>query len=316
MKEATRQTDSTGSRTGIFITGGSGFLGRTLVPVVASDPARTVFVLSRDKNSAQEKLPAAANLHVLEADLADSDRYASALAECRTVLHLAASTGKAGATDHYRVNAAGSEALVAACEKAGVRNFLFVSSIAVKFPEKKYYHYALAKERGEQAVRAGCRRYTILRPTLITGKGSPALAGLARLACLARPLVFGSGRTMVQPIFVADLARAIGEILSADRFAGETLEMGGRVSLGIEDLMMRIRELLKGRKAAAVHWPLAPTISLLGVLERFLSPILPLSAGQLYSFRCDGLAAPNNLFARLSPSFLDIRQMLEESLCQ
>ena len=109
---------------------------------------------------------------------------------------------------------------------------------------------------------------------------------------------------------------AIGEILFANRFNGETLELGGRESLGIEDLMMRIRASLKGRKAAAVHWPLAPTISLLGVLEKFLSPILPLSAGQLYSFLCDGLAAPNDLFARLSPSFLDIDQMLEESLCQ
>jgi nucleoside-diphosphate-sugar epimerase len=305
-----------GSRAGIFITGGSGFLGRSLVPVVTADRSRTVFVLSRDQSRALEKLPPAPNLQVLEADLADTDRYASALAECRTVLHLAAATGKAGAADHYRVNAAGTKALVAACEKAAVQNFLFVSSIAVKFPEKKYYHYALAKELGEQAVRNGCRRCTILRPTLITGKGSPALAGLARLACLPRPLVFGSGKTMVQPIFAADLARAIGEILSADRFNGETLEMGGRESLGIEDLMMRIRKLRKGGKAAAVHWPLAPTISLLGVLEKFLSPILPLSAGQLYSFLSDGLAAPNDLFTRLSPSFLDIDQMLEESLCQ
>jgi nucleoside-diphosphate-sugar epimerase len=232
------------------------------------------------------------------------------------VLHLAAATGKAGAADHFRVNAAGTRTLVAACEKAGVKNFLFVSSIAVKFPEKKYYPYALAKEQGEQAVRDGCRRYTILRPTLIAGLGSPALAGLARLACLPRPLVFGSGKTMVQPIFAADLARAIGEILSADRFNGETLEMGGRESLGIEDLMMRIRQLLKGKSAAAFHWPLAPTIPLLGVLEKFLFPVLPLSAGQLYSFLCDGLAAPNDLFVRLSPSFLDIGQMLEESFCK
>ena len=301
---------------GLFITGGSGFLGRNLLPVLALESSRTIFVLSRDKNRALEKLPAVPNLQVLAADLAEPDRYRSALSECATVLHLAAATGKAKAADYYRVNAAGTETLLAACEKAGVKNFLFVSSIAVKFPEKKYYHYALAKEQGENWVRGSRLRYTILRPTIIIGKGSPALAGLARLACLSRPVVFGSGKTMVQPISVADLAQAIGEIVSADRFSGETLELGGRESLSIEDFMMRIREFLKGKRVSAEHWPLAPTIRLLGLLEKFLSPILPLNAGQLYSFRYDGLAAPNYLSTRLSPHFRSVDQMLDESLCQ
>lgn len=286
------------------------------MPALVLDRTQTVFVLSRDKNRALEKLPAVANLQVLEADLADPDRYRSALSDCATVLHLAAATGRTRAAECYRVNAAGTKTLLAACKKAGVKNFLFVSSIAVKFPEKKYYYYALAKEQGEQAVRSACRRYTILRPTIIIGKGSPALAGLTRLACLPRPVVFGAGKTMVQPIFVADLARAISEIISTDRFSGETLELGGRESLSIEDFMMRIREALKGKSAPAAHLPLAPTITLLGVLEKFLFPLLPISAGQLYSFKCDGLAAANDLAQLLAPHFLGVKQMLEESLCK
>ena len=55
---------------GLFITGGTGFLGRSLLPALALDRTRTVFVLSRDKNRALENLPAAPNLQVLEADLA------------------------------------------------------------------------------------------------------------------------------------------------------------------------------------------------------------------------------------------------------
>ena len=79
---------------------------------------------------------------------------------------------------------------------------------------------------------------------------------------------------------------------------------------------MLIREILKDRSAKALHLPLAPTIPLLGWLEKFLSPILPLTAGQLYSFQCDGLAAPNDLWQRLAPDFLSTKQMLVESLCQ
>lgn len=300
----------------LFVTGGSGFVGRNLFRHLDFTRYHEVFSLSRSGKAPLLPVPVPRNLRVLAADLADPDAYRSFLSGCGTVLHLAAATGKAKPAEYYRVNAAGTKTLLAACEKAGVRNFLFVSSIAVKFPEKKYYHYALAKEQGEHAVRSGCSRYTILRPTIIVGKGSPALAGLARLACLSRPLVFGAGRTMVQPIFIADLARAINEIVSTDRFGGETLELGGRESLSIEDFMKRIRPFLKGDSVSAVHWPLAPTISLLGALEKFLSPVLPVNAGQLYSFLCDGLAAPNDLSSRLSTSFLSVQQMLEESLGQ
>lgn len=299
----------------LFVTGGPGFVGRNLFNHLDFTRYREVFSLSRSGKAPLLNKPAPPNLRALAGDLADPSGYRSFLSGCSTVIHLAAATGKAKSTAYYRVNAAGTGILLSECEKAGVKNFLFVSSIAVKFPEKKYYHYALAKEQGEAIVR-NCRlRYTILRPTIIIGKGSPVLAGLARLACLPRPVVFGSGKTMVQPIAVADLALAISEILSADRFRGETLELGGRESLSIEDFMMRIRGFLKGKSASALHWPLAPTIRLLGVLEKFLSQLLPITAGQLYSFQCDGRAAASDLSSRLASRFLNVEQMLEESLC-
>jgi nucleoside-diphosphate-sugar epimerase len=299
----------------LFVTGGSGFVGRNLFNHLDFTSYGQVFSLSRSGNAPLLQMPAPGNLRALAADLADPAGYRPFLRGCGTVIHLAAATGKAKPAEYYRVNAAGTGILLRECEKAGVKNFLFISSIAVKFPQKKYYHYALAKEQGEAKVRNSRLRFTILRPTIIVGKGSPALAGLARLACLPRPVVFGAGKTMVQPIFIADLARAVSEILSGDRFSGETLELGGRESLSIEDFMKRIREFLKGHSVPAVHWPLAPTIPLLGVLEKFISPILPLNAGQLYSFQCDGLAAANDLSSRLSPHFLSVKQMLEESLC-
>ncbi|HUU05553.1 MAG TPA: NAD-dependent epimerase/dehydratase family protein [Patescibacteria group bacterium] len=299
----------------LFVTGGSGFVGRNFFNYLDFSRYREVFSLSRNKNVPLLQKPAPHNLCAIAADLANPDGYRSFLKGCRTVIHLAAATGKAKPAEYHRVNAEGTEILLGECEKAGVINFLFISSIAVKFPQKKYYHYALAKEQAEAKVRQSRLHYTILRPTIIIGKGSPALAGLVRLACLPKPVVFGTGKTMVQPIFVGDLALAISEILSADGFSGETLELGGRESLSIEDFMKRIREFLKGHGIAALHWPLAPTIALLGVLEKFLSPILPLNAGQLYSFQCDGLVGPNDLSSRLSPQFLSVKQMLEESLC-
>jgi NADH dehydrogenase len=300
--------------TGLFITGGTGFLGRSLLPALALDHTQTVIVLSRDKNRPLGKLPAAPNLRVLEADLADSDRYRSALSDCPTVLHLAATTGKARAADYYRVNAAGTKTLLAACEKAGVKNFLFISSIAVKFPEKKYYPYALSKELAEALVKKCSLNYTIVRPTIIIGKNSPVLSGLEKLASLPLMPVFGSGKTKIQPIFSADLVRGILAIVQGDFFNGETLELGGPESISIEAFIRKIRECKSKKTARALHIPLGALIPLLGTAEKFLRPLLPLSAGQLYSFKYDGEAEPNFLSRQLSAGFMNIRQMLGESL--
>jgi NADH dehydrogenase len=296
----------------LLITGSSGFVGRHFVSALDFTKYGTVYSLSRRPTVAAPPLPP--NLAVIAADLCAPERYCALLGTGTTVVHLAAATGKATPADHRRVNVEGTRALLAACAQAGVRRFLHVSSIAVKFPEKKYYPYARCKEEGEALVRASGLPFTILRPAIIVGRESPVLAGLKRLAALPVMPVFGSGQARVQPLHVGDLVRAMLLILAEGRFQGETLELGGPQALAVEDFMKRIRGCLGSGRARALHIPLPPLIALLGMAEKALGPLLPLSAGQLYSFRYDGLAEKNTLSERLVGSFLGIDAMLKESL--
>ncbi len=294
----------------LFVTGGNGFVGRCLLR--ALDPGRydSVFNVSRHPPAPAE-LPV--HVHAIQADLCEPDRYRSYLQGCDTVIHLAAATGKASPSAYQRSNVDGTRLLLSESEKAGVRKFLHVSSIAVNFPEKKHYPYALSKEAGEALVRSSRLPFTILRPTIIIGRGSPVLAGLARLASLPVMPVFGSGRARIQPIFVGDLARAMIAILDGGSFQGETLEMGGPQILPIRDFLKRIREFQGKKGQAAVPVPLWPLIPLLAAGEKLLPSLLPIGPGQLYSFKYDGLAESNWLTERLSGSFLDCEQMLRES---
>lgn len=296
------------SRSAVFVTGGSGFVGRRLVPALVRT-GRPVVTLAR--SGAIAAAPAPDGVTACRGDLLVPDTYVEALRGCDLVVHLAAATGKASAADHHRVNALGTAALVDACRQAGVPRMLFVSSIAVTFADQTGYHYAKAKGAAEETVRRSGLRSTIVRPTMIFGEGSPVAAGLAALALLPVVVVPGTGRVRVQPIHVDDLVAAVVEIVAADRFAGEVIEAGGPEVLAVGDLLQAMRVARRGAPGRVVRLPLALMRPPVLLAERAgLGPWLPVTAGQLASFANDGTAAPSSLAALVPARMVPVPAML------
>ena len=122
--------------------------------------------------------------------------------------------------------------------------------------------------------------------------------------------VFGSGRVVVQPIDVDDLARCLAELMGRERLGGELLELGGPETLSFEALLRRAHRALRGRDARVVHLPLGPIHGLLRAVEGPLRPVLPVTAGQLTAFRFDSDAAPNALAAAREGEMLGVDAML------
>jgi nucleoside-diphosphate-sugar epimerase len=283
------------TRDGIFVTGGSGFVGRRLLPELRK-LGRPVFAL--DRSGSLAAMPEADGITVVTGDLLDPAVYRAALSSCDVVVHLAATTGAASATEHHRVNAHGTEVLLGECRAAGVTKILFVSSIATTFPANAGYHYADAKRRAEDAVSQSGLRFTILRPTVIGGPGSPNLKALEKLALLPFIVLPGSGRARVQPIDVNDVARSIADWVRRDTYANEVVELGGPKVLTMEAHLQEIRRSRTGRTGKVVRVPL-PLLSVpLRVAEAVgLGRWLPVTAGQLSSFRFDGVTADHRLGA-------------------
>jgi NADH dehydrogenase len=281
----------------IFITGAGGFAGRR---VLARLQALGGPVIALDRSGSLASASAPPQLAVVRGDLTRPESYRAALAGCDTVVHLAAATGRAAADLHARINVDGTAALVDACREAGVSRLLFVSSIAAGFPDLRGYAYGRSKRDAEDVVRRSGLRLAIVRPTMIFGPGSPVQASLERLATLPAAVVPGRGTVRVQPIEVDDVARAIVEVISLDWFDGETFEIGGRDTVTVDQLLLRMRRVRRPDAQRIVHVPLAllqPPLraaELIGLLR-----VLPLSAGQLTSFAVDGVASPNALQDRL-----------------
>ncbi len=275
----------------LLVTGVTGFVGRTLLRHLGSlDEVR--FLVRA--GAASPELESSA----VVGDLSDPPSLESALAGVTSVIHLAARTGKARRAEFLETNVEGTRRLLEAARRAGVESFVFVSTIAATYPDKRSYPYAESKERAEELVRESGIRHAILRPTVVLGPGSSVGASLASLAGLPLLPVFGPGNAPVQPVHVEDVARALVHLLRRLE-KGEVVEgafdLGGPEVVSFEELMRRLARAIRGREPRAIHLPVGLMIPLLAAVEPLLLPLMPVTAGQLAAFVNDGRAREGKL---------------------
>ncbi len=285
----------------VFISGASGFVGRAVV--AALPPEVAVHGLSRRPQSAGR---VTWSLGALGAP----DTYRATLERCDAVIHAAALTGKAADAAFVETNVRGTEALVTAAERAQVRRFLCVSSIAVRFKAVSDYPYARSKRAAEAVVRSSTLDWTILRPTIVLGPRSPAGRQLRALADLPWSPLPGTGAARVQPVMDADVAEILVAALSDATTTRATLEVGGPEVLSIAELLGRLRERLGRTRDRLVRLPLGPILTALRWTSRLTSR-LP-GPGPLTGFREDSTAEDSAFVTALRPRFRGVEAMLME----
>jgi len=295
----------------LLVTGGGGFVGsRFLATLAESTPAWQLRCLSRDANRMRDRLPpATAHWECHTHDLARDPVPVEWLADVECVVHLAAATGRADDQTYDTVNRQGTARLAQACKQAGVQRFVFVSSVAAGFDDTRYYPYAWSKRAAEEAVRETAIQAIVVRPTMIFGPQSAVAAGLRGLAGGPALLLPGRCAHSVQPVGVADVVRAIRQALEPTTSAG-LYGVGGPECLTMRDLLERTRQALGKAPGPIVSIPLAPLRSALGTMERFIGPLLPVTAGQLSSFANPATVVD---LPRLAKPIVDLDTMIAES---
>jgi hypothetical protein len=198
------------------------------------------------------------------------------------------------------VNVAGTKALLDACKAAGVRRFIHFSTIAAGYPDKRYSRYAKSKAEAEAIVRESGLDFVIIRPTIVLGERSPIWLMLKKIAKLPLVPLPQSGKGVsVQPIHVDDVVRGVELIMDADRFEGETLELGGPNPLSFWEFIAIIQRASGVNAGRSVSIPLMPLRMALAFVEPVLRPLMPVTAGQLSVFANDSTVLSNWLHDRL-----------------
>src|SRR5687767_595612 len=149
-------------RVKLAITGGTGFVGSHLLRT-ALGAGHRVSALTRRPQSVRN------TLSWVEGDLADRAALARLVEGADAVIHVAGVLNARDRAGFEDGNVAGTLAMLAAATAAGIRRFVFVSSLAAREPELSMY--GGSKARAEALVESSGLDWSIVRPPAVYGPG-------------------------------------------------------------------------------------------------------------------------------------------------
>jgi uncharacterized protein YbjT (DUF2867 family) len=149
----------------VFITGGTGFMGRSLIMELLR---RNYAVQALARHGSEHKLPHGCK--VIPGDALDKNSFASQIPPAETFVQLIGVTHPNPAKkDEFRaVDLGSARAAIEAARDPGIRHFVYVS-VAQPAPVMKFYVEVRAE--AEKMIRESGMNATILRPWYVLGPG-------------------------------------------------------------------------------------------------------------------------------------------------
>jgi nucleoside-diphosphate-sugar epimerase len=219
------------SNTKVFVTGGSGFVGRELIAALR---ARGCDVAALARSPVATEAVVRQGAQPIAGDLSDVGVLAKGMAGCTAVIHAAANTSDWGPRKVFLESTVrGTEHVLEAAKSAGVARFVHIGTEAVlaggkpiidvnetaPYPEKPEGLYPWSKGLAERAV-IGANSTSLetisVRPRFVWGRGDTSL--LPQLLEAMRGgqwMWFGGGRYRTSTCHVRNLAE--GALLALER---------------------------------------------------------------------------------------------------
>ncbi|WBO21579.1 complex I NDUFA9 subunit family protein [Sphingomonas abietis] len=268
----------------VTLFGGGGFLGRYVaqallqrgmrVRIVERDPKRAFFV---------KPLGGLGQTQFIAADVTKPATVARAVQGSDVVVNLVGIlSGKFEA-----VQVEGARNVAEAARAAGAKALVHVSAIGADAASD--IPYARTKGQGEATVREAFPAATIVRPSIIFGAEDDFVNRFAGMIQSAPAVPIMSPDTRFQPVYVADVAKAIAETaLSPERFGGRTFELGGPEVISMADLIRRTAAMI-GATPRFITLPDA----LSGLIASFgFLPGAPITQDQWRMLKQDNVVTP------------------------
>jgi dihydroflavonol-4-reductase len=273
----------------LLLTGATGFIGSRLA--LAARERNFDIALTGQANSVTERSRAAAlesaGLSLARGSLQDPAFARSLVQGCDAVIHLAAAQHEANVSDTYfeEINVGGTRTLLEASRDAGVKRFVYGSTIGVygsatqgdldeSSPTRPENIYGRTKLRAEELVRefGFALETVVIRISETYGPGDLRLLKLFAAIDRGTFFIIGPGLNRRQVIHVDDLNRGLLLAVEQPAAPGQTFLLAGHEVMTTRDFVREIATAL-GREPPRWHAPLWPFAAAAVVLEATLKPI-------------------------------------------
>lgn len=288
----------------ILVTGGTGVIGQSTIARLL-ERNHTVRLLSRHATDDAKEWPR--GVEPVNADMGDPESLRGAADGCEVVLHIAGIVAeKPPEITFQQVNVEGTRHIVAEANRAGVKRFIFISSLGADRGSSDYHRSKFDAEQEVRAFRGDA--WLIVRPGNVYGPGDEVLSLLLKLvrSLPAIPLI-DQGDQQFQPVWHEDLAEALLQTVERTDLASQVLEIGGSELTSMSDVLDRLAEIT-GRSPARVPIPnfLAEfTASAAGAL----GVNMPIDSNKLTMLQEENVVRGTNALTdvfRITPTPLDV----------
>lgn len=272
----------------VFLTGGTGFVGRAVVRALQS---HGVIVRCLVRPGSEAGLKGFEAIERAPGDVLLPKGMEAAMQGCAAVIHLVGiireQPGR-GVT-FERLHTVATSNMVMAAQKAGIRRFLHMSALGTRPGAGSSYHRT--KWEAEKIVRESELEWTIFRPSVIYGAGDGFVSMLSRMVRrLPVVPVLGDGRYRLQPVPVWQVAEGFARSLERPPSIGQTCELGGPRPYTFNEILDLIGQALGKQRVRKLHQPLWLMRPLVRLLEPL--PFFPVTSDQLLMLQEENVCDP------------------------
>ncbi len=275
----------------VLIVGGSGYVGSHMAQHLL-EQGHQVTIASRRGEGPLE------GVRYVAADAAKDEGLRDAALGHEALIYLVGIIRERGDQTFRQAHVEGVRHSLAAARSAGLRRFVHMSALGVaRGTGSRYYE---TKAEGEELVQASGLDWTILRPSLIFGRGDEFFGGVLKgLITAPAPFVpqIGDGSFVFRPVWVGDVAMAFEQALHRPATLHRSYNLVGPKEYTFRELLLLVRDTLGSRK------PLLPIpLALMDMAVPLISPLpfSPITLDQYLQLKMGNTADPVHMLGAFS----------------